>query len=173
MIQAFGRIVSWHLETEFADMKPYILTNVPMWVPTEKQRLFPRLDFGVTRRLALCTFMGLKTKRGVDCHQLLVTTGRKQRRQRECSTARQRRLNVVQGYTITDRHRIRDRNIILLDDVVTSGATMDVCANVLMENGAKQVLCVALARTVKNRTKPELSQDQARMNLIPVYSMRN
>mgnify|MGYP001126268756 CR=1 FL=1 len=40
------------------------------------------------------------------------------------------------------------KNILLVDDVYTSGATVNECSRILKKNGAKQVFVVTLARAV-------------------------
>lgn len=45
--------------------------------------------------------------------------------------------------------QIVNKTILLIDDVVTTGATADACARALLAAGAKQVDVLALARTVK------------------------
>jgi len=42
---------------------------------------------------------------------------------------------------------VRDGNVLLVDDVATSGATMNACAAALKESGAYKVFCITLART--------------------------
>jgi acyl carrier protein len=46
--------------------------------------------------------------------------------------------------------RIRGRTILLMDDVLTTGATLSAAATVLRRAGAAQVCCLALTRTVRN-----------------------
>jgi hypothetical protein len=48
---------------------------------------------------------------------------------------------------LNKNHSIVGRNIILLDDVVTSGETMKICSSELINAGAKKVKCIALGRT--------------------------
>ncbi len=45
---------------------------------------------------------------------------------------------------------VRDKVIVLVDDVITTGATVDACALAFKEAGAKEVRVLALARTVKD-----------------------
>lgn len=45
--------------------------------------------------------------------------------------------------------QIQNRHILLVDDVVTTGATVAACAEALLNAGARQVDVLALARTVK------------------------
>lgn len=42
---------------------------------------------------------------------------------------------------------IKDKSIILFDDVTTSGCTFEACKELLLNNGAKEVLCIALGKT--------------------------
>ena len=48
------------------------------------------------------------------------------------------------------RHaQLRDKVVVLVDDVVTTGATANACARALKKAGAREVRVLALARTVK------------------------
>lgn len=49
------------------------------------------------------------------------------------------------------RNRIEDRDIVLVDDVLTSGATTDVCVKVLKAAGAKSVRVACFARVMTER----------------------
>lgn len=48
------------------------------------------------------------------------------------------------------RHRIRDRHILLVDDVMTSGATLATAAEACLEAGATKVSIAVLARVAKD-----------------------
>ncbi|MBF9267114.1 ComF family protein, partial [Paracidovorax cattleyae] len=43
--------------------------------------------------------------------------------------------------------RVRDQRIVLVDDVMTTGATLHAAAHVLLQSGASRVDAVVLART--------------------------
>jgi predicted amidophosphoribosyltransferase len=52
----------------------------------------------------------------------------------------------VRGAFRAEPARVRGRDVVLVDDVVTTGATADAAAVALLEAGARSVRVVALAR---------------------------
>jgi len=64
----------------------------------------------------------------------------------------ERAENVEKAFTILpkDIARITGKNILLIDDVLTSGATINECAKVLLGNGAETVNVLTLARVVRS-----------------------
>ncbi len=61
----------------------------------------------------------------------------------------ERERGVKGAFEITAGDKIVEKSILLIDDVYTTGATVNECAKVLLEAGAKRVDVLTLARTVK------------------------
>lgn len=61
-----------------------------------------------------------------------------------------RRRNVAQAFVIDEKHRslIKGKTIILIDDVYTTGSTVNECAKTLLNHGAKAVNVLTVARIV-------------------------
>jgi ComF family protein len=74
--------------------------------------------------------------------------------QGEMRSPRARRLNVAGAFTLNPRHSaaIKDRQIVLVDDVLTTGATVTACARTLKRAGAGEVSVVTLARVVRQQS---------------------
>jgi ComF family protein len=69
--------------------------------------------------------------------------------QGEMANAKARRRNVLKAFRVPDPARIAGRRILLLDDVLTTGATVEACARALKRAGAAKVHVLVLARVVK------------------------
>lgn len=61
----------------------------------------------------------------------------------------ERRLNVKGAFTVKKTALIEERRILLLDDVMTTGSTLDECAKELKKAGASSVIAVTIARTAR------------------------
>ncbi|MCA0200396.1 MAG: ComF family protein [Proteobacteria bacterium] len=59
---------------------------------------------------------------------------------------KERRRNVAKAFGVRDAARIENKRVLLIDDVLTSGATANACALTLMQAGAAAVDVLALAR---------------------------
>ena len=71
-------------------------------------------------------------------------------------SARERRLNVA-GAFAGEQRLVAGRAVILIDDVCTTGATLDSCAEALLAAGAAQVWGVTLARARRTGAPPATS----------------
>jgi len=60
----------------------------------------------------------------------------------------ERRKNVRRAFEIKDRQAAKKRTVILVDDVATTGNTLNECARVLKKAGSTEVICLVLARTL-------------------------
>jgi len=61
---------------------------------------------------------------------------------------RERQLNVRRAFAVKRPVRVANRRVLLIDDVMTTGATVDECARTLLAAGARRVDVLTLARVV-------------------------
>jgi predicted amidophosphoribosyltransferase len=59
-----------------------------------------------------------------------------------------RRCRLAGAFSVAAPGRIRNQRIVVVDDVMTSGATFAECARTLLDAGAREVLVAALSRTL-------------------------
>lgn len=62
---------------------------------------------------------------------------------------RVRRKNVRGSFMVSNSSFLSGKNILLLDDVYTTGATINECGKTLLRAGAKEVYVLTLARSVQ------------------------
>lgn len=132
--RCYGRLLAMKLEKEgWAD------TELLTWVPISRRRKFRR-GYDQVELIANAA------ARELNCE--LVPTLRKIRHTKPQSTmgdAAHRRANVLGAYTVIDPDVVRGKQILILDDIVTTGATASECARVLLTAGAKEVKLATLA----------------------------
>jgi len=63
---------------------------------------------------------------------------------------KERRENVRGTFAVRRPLAVRGKTILVVDDVMTTGATLSECARVLKEAGASRVWCISLARSLRD-----------------------
>ena len=136
----YGRLLGMHLlETPFEDF------DIISWVPVGPLRKWKRgFDQSQLLTNALAAELG---KEPVHVLRKIRNTPP----QSLIPDAAKRRANVLGAYQVTDKERIRGKRILLLDDVITTGATCSECAKTLLTAGAKEVFCAAVAAAAHDK----------------------
>lgn len=131
---AFGRFLAMKLqEAELDDF------DVLTWVPISAARLRVR---GYDQMVLVTRAVGQEL--GVEPEKTLVKI-RNTPPQSSLRGFARRKANVLGAYQVADPQRIKDKRILLLDDVITTGATASECARTLLTAGAKEVTFAAIA----------------------------
>jgi len=65
-----------------------------------------------------------------------------------CLSGRKRKKNLEGAFSVRDKEILSGKVVLLVDDVMTTGTTLEVCAKELLKAGAKDVLAFTLARTL-------------------------
>lgn len=136
--QTYGRLLAMKLQQEHPEG-----FDVLTWVPVSRLRRFRR---GYDQVELLAKAVG----RELDLSPVpLLKKVRHNRPQSGIHGSAERRANVLGVYRETDREAIAGKRILLLDDILTTGATAGECARVLLTAGAKEVHCAAVAAARK------------------------
>ncbi|MBO5245598.1 MAG: ComF family protein [Selenomonadales bacterium] len=69
---------------------------------------------------------------------------------------RERKANLVDAFAVADADAVRGKCVLLVDDIYTTGATMEVCASLLLKAGALSVKGLVMAsESIKKETSPK------------------
>jgi ComF family protein len=129
--------------THFAEHYPMAAYDAIIPVPLHPRRLMQR-EFNQAALLAAGLSRHLQAP---ICERVLVRA-RQTKPQVELS-GDERRRNVKDTFVVIDHGRMEGKVVLLVDDVLTTGATVGEAARVLKAAGARQVDVFALARVVR------------------------
>ena len=115
------------------------------WVPVSRRRKRQR---GYDQAERIASVLGRKTRMPV---QRTLKKIKNNKPQSGIADASQRIANVSGAYQAYHSSRYTGKRILLVDDVLTTGSTLNECARILRMAGAAEVLCVTLAATPKKR----------------------
>lgn len=138
---SYARLLGMKLLTE--DRAEF---DILTWIPISQKRLKKR-GFDQVQLLA--------EKLGSELGVTPVATLRKVRHNKQQSGITglaQRKANVLGAYEAVDPAAVAGKRVLLLDDILTTGATAGECARVLLTAGAKEVKFAAVAAARQHKT---------------------
>lgn len=60
----------------------------------------------------------------------------------------ERKTNLKDSFSIKDKSVFKNKNVLVIDDVYTTGSTMETASEILLKAGAKNVYCLTVAHTL-------------------------
>ena len=137
---------TWHAAVYAAFLEPYVrreflpALDVVTWVPlsrrSHKDRGFDQAEL-VAKALA--------KRLDLPCEKL-VEKVRVTQQQSRLDRPEERRANVLGAYGARSGAAIAGRRILVVDDVITTGSTMEECCRVLAAAGAAEIHAAAVAQ---------------------------
>ncbi len=137
-----AKMLSTYYDT--SDIVASVVTSVPMPKKREKQR-----GYNQAKELAL-EFCALQNMPYFD---FLERT--KENVKQATLSAKERRENIRGSFKAINKAALKNKDVLLIDDVLTTGATASECARVMKEAGARSVVVFTLAKTDSNRIGTE------------------
>jgi ComF family protein len=134
------RLALEHFEAHFPDTAFDAIIPVPL----HRDRLMQR-EFNQATVFA----RGLARSLQAPLAERLLVRVRSTRPQVELSGS-ERRQNVKQAFAVTHAAALQDKRVLVVDDVLTTGATLGEIARTLKAAGATRVDVFALARVVRD-----------------------
>ena len=137
------------LERGLYDQQEILVIPVPLYQSKRRQREFNQAEliaqaalrsYAARNRLQLAAGLLQRTR---DTHSQIGLT------------SHQRRENLRGAFAVTRAAEVTGRDVLLVDDVYTTGTTATECAKVLRRAGARQIWVATVARTLKLASKYE------------------
>lgn len=129
----FGRLLAMRIARDLP--MPDVIVGVPISAKRLKERGYDQVELvarTVSRELGVTYVRALEKHRDNKANSSL-------------ESAWERWANVRGVYRVCDPEQIAKRRVLLIDDVITTGATMSECAKTLRQAGAAYVTCAAIA----------------------------
>ena len=131
---SYGRLLAMKLQREYPDG-----FDILTWIPISPLRRLRRgydqvelLAHAVGRELEILPVRTLTKTRNNPPQSGIIGHA-------------ERRANVLGVYRAVEPEQFRGKRVLLLDDIITTGATASEAARVLLTAGAKDVICAAVA----------------------------
>jgi len=139
--------------------KEIVVVPVPLHARKRRQRGFNQSD--------LIARAALKLKRAPSRFQLNPAVLERQRETKsQIGLSRhQRRENIRGAFIVTKPADVSGREILLVDDVLTTGTTVSECARILRRAGASKVFVATVARTLKAEAQHAIRQSETEEGL--------
>lgn len=135
----YGRLLAMRILRDLPE------ADIITWVPVSRKRLRQR-GYDQVRLLA----EAVSPELGIPAEPLL-NKFRDNQANSSLKTPEERRANVLGAYKAVDQARIRGKRVLLLDDIITTGATASECARVLLTAGAEEVIFAAVAAATSSK----------------------
>ncbi len=134
-----GKILLDYLKTVALSLNNFLVVPVPLHKKRLRERGFNQSE--IVARIA-ASFYHLPLEAEV------IEKVRNTLSQIELKNYREREENVKGSFAIVSKakSKIKDKNILIVDDVYTSGATINEVAKVLRKGGAKEIVALVLAK---------------------------
>ena len=135
LYKTFGKI-TLNNEKIYSFLKKYdIMLCVPMYISKKMQRGYNQSEL-IAKEIARTT--GFKY---INRNLVKIKNTKKQ----STLTKNQREENVKNAFVVKNVDKIKNKKIILFDDIYTTGSTVNECSKVLKKAGAKEIVVLTLA----------------------------
>ena len=135
--RSLGKLLSFFALGWLGSAKEYLMMPVPLHRKKLRERGFNQ-SLLLSKTIRHCLNMELD----------FLSLRRRRYTPPQTSLSREeRRKNVRKAFEVSGSKRLEGRTIILVDDVATTGSTLNECARVLKNAGCDKVLCLVLSRT--------------------------
>ncbi len=134
-----GRGLAWILWLKFCqlDICPDVIIPMPNSQARDQSRSFNQCEI-------LCQF--IKEHYGRVYSDVVIRV--KDTPHQTGLSRENRKKNLDGAFRVIDKNRIKNKTVLIIDDIFTTGSTLSECSKVVKRAGASKIYCLALARTI-------------------------
>ena len=136
LAQYLGRIMYDKFLELLHDFEPDIIIPVPLNINRSNER-------GYNQTIELLNYF--ESHKDIIDNNVLVRV--KDTPHQASLPKAERKENVKGAFVVEDASKVKNKNVLIVDDIFTSGATIDECAKMLKKAGASRVYSITLANS--------------------------
>ena len=140
LAKAMGREISKQIDDYYGDIQFDCITYVPMTKKKVKKRGYNQAEL-LANELSACTCIPVEAL----IEKISDTPDQKK------GNAKKRAMNLHGALDLAENTDVYDKTILLIDDIKTTGATLNECAYVLNAYGAKAVYAATFCMTKRKK----------------------
>jgi len=137
IIKIFEPIINGYLEILSSDFKDFIAIPIPLHPDRFKERGFNQSEL-------IAKIFAQKTNAVLNISNLKRIKATKN--QAELKNINERMCNIEKCFALNDPKEIKNKNIVIVDDVFTTGSTMSEAVKTLKQAGAKKIIAFVFAK---------------------------
>lgn len=142
--KAYAHFMAEEIRCRYGENLPFdFIVSVPLHFKDKRKR-----DYDHGALLAA----GVAKELGLVYDETVLVKFYQTKRQHDISRF-YRKGNLAGVFDVTEPEKVKGKHILLVDDVVTTGESLNECAKMLYLYGAESVVCLVMARTKKKENK--------------------
>lgn len=130
-----GELAGKYFYNEILRWNPDYLIPVPLYYLKKAERGYNQ-SYYISKAISKIVNIPIKTS--------VLKRTRYTQSQTELSLE-ERKINVCGAFSVKKKNLIRNRAFLIVDDVITTGATISECGKVLLESGASKIYALSIA----------------------------
>ncbi|MES2416474.1 MAG: ComF family protein [Patescibacteria group bacterium] len=145
LAEIFGEVIYGRISEELSELAVFenfrepILIPIPLSSKRMRERGFNQAEL-ICRKIKK-----MDTENVFTLENNILIKPKDTKHQAQIENRSERLKNLTGSFAVQQKQKIQGRNIILIDDVTTTGATFNEAKKILKANGAKKVIAFAVA----------------------------
>lgn len=130
-----GKVLAANIQSTRSDWKIDLIIPIPLHQLKKAERGYNQ-SYYIAK--------GMSKILNVPCSDQIVKR-KKYTESQTTMTLTERQENISKAFRIKNKNAVKEKTVLLIDDVITTGATISECGSILLESGAKKIFAASIA----------------------------